>query len=81
MSYNGGTVKRCAEKVPESRQPTDDRIVDEVMTNWRESKERIGRSRWLKALDWMRQQHIITPTRTANPGQRRVRVCSFSAGK
>jgi type I restriction enzyme S subunit len=39
--------------------PTDDQIVDEVLTNWHESKERIGRKRWLTALGWMRQNDIV----------------------
>ena len=40
-------------------QPTDDQIVDEVLTNWHESKERIDRQRWLKALGWMRQNGVV----------------------
>ena len=40
-------------------QPTDDQIIDEILTNWHESKERIERKRWLKALDWMKQQSIM----------------------
>lgn len=41
--------------------PTDDQIVDEVLTNWHERKERIERDRWLTALGWMRK-HDIVPT-------------------
>jgi len=40
-------------------QPSDDQIVDEVLTNWHESKERIDRSRWLVALGWMRENDIV----------------------
>jgi type I restriction enzyme S subunit len=39
--------------------PTDDQIVDEVLTNWHESKERIDRKRWFTALGWMRQNDIV----------------------
>jgi hypothetical protein len=39
--------------------PTDDQIVDEVLTNWHERKERITRDRWLAALGWMRQKDIV----------------------
>lgn len=37
----------------------DGQIVDEVLTNWNESKERIGRNRWLKAIQWMRDNEIV----------------------
>jgi len=40
-------------------QPTDEQIVNEVLTNWHEHKERISRERWHKALNWMREQNII----------------------
>lgn len=43
----------------EGVQPTDDRIVNEVLTNWHKRKERIDRQRWLEALGWMRQNDII----------------------
>lgn len=43
----------------EGVQPTDDQIVNEVLTNWHERKERIDRQRWLDALGWMRQNKII----------------------
>lgn len=43
----------------EGVQPTDDQIVNEVLTNWHEKKERISRDRWLKALQWMRKEEII----------------------
>jgi hypothetical protein len=39
--------------------PTDDQIINEVLTNWHESKERITRDRWLAALGWMRQKDIV----------------------
>jgi type I restriction enzyme S subunit len=35
--------------------PTDDQIVTEVLTNWNESKKRISRDRWMKALLWMKE--------------------------
>jgi len=34
--------------------PSDDQIVDEVLTNWNPRKGRIGRNRWVAALRWMR---------------------------
>lgn len=43
----------------EGIQPADSQIVDEVLTNWNESKERIGRDRWLKAIRWMRDNEIV----------------------
>lgn len=40
--------------------PIDDsQIVDEVLTNWNESKNTIPRERWMKALDWMRKKKLI----------------------
>jgi|GEM_PF-185311 len=43
----------------EGKKPTDDEIVDEVLTNWHEKKERIERKRWLLALNWMRKNDIV----------------------
>jgi type I restriction enzyme S subunit len=40
-------------------QPTDEQIVDEVLTNWNESKKKITCGRWLAALRWMRDNGII----------------------
>jgi len=40
-------------------QPSDEQIVDEVLTNWHESKERIERDRWFAALGWMRENDIV----------------------
>jgi type I restriction enzyme M protein len=34
---------------------TDEQIVDEILQNWTESKQRIHRQRWLKALEYMKQ--------------------------
>jgi restriction endonuclease S subunit len=39
--------------------PSDERIVDEVLNNWNESKKRIERERWLTALDWMRKNGFV----------------------
>jgi len=39
--------------------PTDDEIVNEVLTNWHEEKGRISRDRWLSALNWMREKDIV----------------------
>lgn len=33
---------------------TDANIVNEVLNNWHESKKRISQERWLKAIQWMR---------------------------
>ncbi len=38
--------------------PSDDQIVDEVLTNWHSSKQRIPRDRWMKALGWMRKENL-----------------------
>lgn len=40
-------------------QPSDEQIVTEVLINWHESKEKIDRQRWFKALSWMREHGII----------------------
>ena len=34
---------------------TDADIVNEVLNNWHESKKRISQERWLKAIQWMRE--------------------------
>lgn len=38
---------------------TDDDILNEVLNHWHESKKRISRSRWQKALDWMRKNGFV----------------------
>ncbi len=43
----------------EGTNPTDMQIVDEVLTNWHERKERIDRERWQAALNWMREKGIV----------------------
>jgi type I restriction enzyme S subunit len=58
-------------------QPTDSQIVDEVLTNWHEKKERIDRNRWLKAIEWMRKNGIIpvaygVSTKRANNKERPI---------
>jgi type I restriction enzyme S subunit len=47
---------------------TDDDIVNEVLTNWHDSKKEIEESRWRAALPWMREKGLEptgfgTPTR------------------
>ncbi|HSH52243.1 MAG TPA: restriction endonuclease subunit S, partial [Bacteroidales bacterium] len=37
---------------------SDNEIVNEVLNNWHESKKRIPKERWLKALKWMRSKDI-----------------------
>lgn len=38
---------------------TDDDIVNEVLNNWHESKQRISRERWLNAIQWMRENGFV----------------------
>jgi len=38
---------------------TDDAIVNEVLTNWHESKQAIPRKTWIRALGWMRQISLV----------------------
>ena len=39
--------------------PSDNQIIDEVLSNWHEEKERISHERWQGALNWMRENAII----------------------
>lgn len=39
--------------------PSDTQIIDEVLSNWHEEKERISHERWQGALNWMRENAII----------------------
>lgn len=43
----------------EGKEPTDDEVVNEVLTNWHPEKQRIDEERWLKALDWMREKGLV----------------------
>jgi type I restriction enzyme S subunit len=43
----------------ENKTFTDNDIIDEVLNNWHEDKERISRDRWQKALDWMREKDLV----------------------
>jgi type I restriction enzyme S subunit len=43
----------------EGVQPSDEQIVNEVLTNWHKNKEKVDRKRWLDALTWMRKENII----------------------
>ncbi len=43
----------------EDRDFTDDDIVNEVLTNWHESKQKIEAERWLNALKWMREKNFV----------------------
>jgi type I restriction enzyme S subunit len=38
---------------------SDELIVHEVLNNWHESKQRISKDRWLKALGWMRGKGFV----------------------
>ena len=44
------------------REATDDAIVNEVLTNWHESKQAIPRDTWNRALGWMRKQELQPAT-------------------
>ena len=46
----------------EGRNATDAAIVDEVLEHWHESKQKVPRERWLKALGWMREQGLLPAT-------------------
>ena len=46
----------------ENKPVSDERIVREVLNNWHESKKRIPRERWEKALQWMRQNGFVPLT-------------------
>lgn len=50
--------------------PSDDQIIDEVLTHWSEEKKRIDRARWLKALEWMRKNYM-TPCGYGSKTKRR----------
>lgn len=39
--------------------PTDEQIVNEVLTNWHEAKKRISEDRWLSALGWMKEKGFV----------------------
>lgn len=40
-------------------QPSHEQIVTEVLTNWDDSKKKIAKKQWLKALPWMIEKQII----------------------
>lgn len=42
----------------ENSNVTNDEIVNEVLNNWHESKKRIPKERWMKALIWMKTKKI-----------------------
>lgn len=43
----------------EGNDPTDDEVVNEVLTNWHPEKQKIDQDRWLKAIDWMREKGLV----------------------
>jgi type I restriction enzyme S subunit len=54
------TLYSAWEDLQHRNQPfTDDDILNEVLNHWHESKKRIPRSRWQKALDWMRKNGFV----------------------
>lgn len=57
------TLYSAWEDLQHRNQPfTDDDILNEVLNHWHESKKRIPRSRWQKALDWMRKNGFVPST-------------------
>jgi hypothetical protein len=46
--------------------PTDEKIMHEARENWHPRKLRIPLERWKRALDWMREQHLV-PRGTGKP--------------
>lgn len=42
----------------EGKVPTDAQIINEVLSNWHETKERISYERWQDALNWMKANDI-----------------------
>lgn len=50
------TLYSAWEDLLHSNKPSNDAdIVNEVLNNWHESKKRISQDRWLKAIQWMRE--------------------------
>jgi type I restriction enzyme S subunit len=47
-----------SDRLRAERPCTDVDIVDEVLTQWHPSKQRISRDRWLSALKWMKQEGL-----------------------
>jgi len=50
----------------------DEAILDQILSHWHDSKKRIPRERWLKAIDWMRREGFSPvgfgqPTALAQP--------------
>lgn len=48
----------CDDFLKQNIKPTDEQITNEVLNNWHESKQRIDPSRWLKALNWLKEKGI-----------------------
>ncbi len=48
------------------REATDEAILNEILEHWHDSKKRIPKERWLKAIEWMRQEHYV-PTGFGKP--------------
>lgn len=47
-----------ADLISQDKKVTDAAILDEVLNKWHESKQRIPKDRWLKALKWMRDNNL-----------------------
>ena len=43
----------------EGTQPSDDQIINEVLTNWHKEKQKIARYEWLMSLKWMKENKIM----------------------
>lgn len=54
------TLYSAWEDLLHSHKPFSDAdIVNEVLNNWHESKKRISQDRWLKAIQWMRENGFV----------------------
>jgi restriction endonuclease S subunit len=51
----------------ESKLVSDDKIVNEVLNNWHESKQLISEERWRKALAWMRSENFVPKKAATSP--------------
>lgn len=43
----------------DGKQPSDDEVVQSVLTDWHPSKQQIAKDRWVVALPWMRDHGLI----------------------
>lgn len=53
--------------IEQGKSPNDEEIINEVLTNWHESKRRIPHDRWMKALGWMKEKSLTPLHRKGTP--------------